>query len=222
MVSSWSTNARPGEGQQMLKFKVFRRLDPTTFTATAHDGPRPLAPGQLNTFPVSLQVHPGDFIGLNSANAAEVSNACFYPTSQNGDVYGRTGDLSDGDNGTFAGGPVMARINVSAVVEPSNQVTLGRLIRNIRKGTATEKVVVPNPGFLSISGNGVRKSAIGSVRPIVVTSAGTIKVPIRAKGKKLKRLNAKGAVKVAPTITFTPTDGTPRSVALRVKLLKKT
>ena len=108
-----------------------------------------------------------------------------------------------------------------ASVAAADNFTLGQLGKNTRNGTASQKVFVPNPGTLSVAGKGVAKPK-ATKTAVKVTSARTVKLPIQATGKKRKRLNSKGAVKVAPTITFTPTGGAPRSVALRVKLLKKT
>ena len=79
---------------------------------------------------------------------------------------------------------------------------------------------MPNPGTLTVSGGGVRKA--GARKAVKVTTAGTVKLPIRAKGKKRKHLNSKGAVKLRPTVTYTPTDGATRSASLRVRLKKKT
>jgi hypothetical protein len=223
MVSSWSTYASPDEGQ-LLAFKVFRRTATAEFKQLFHDGPQLLAPAQLNTFPVTIPVRAGDLIGVNPANAGPgVTIACVFIASGMGttEIYIRSGSLSDGETGTFNQVSSTNRVNVSAVLEPNNIFTLGQLGKNTRNGTATQKVFVPNPGTLRVVGKGVAKPTAAKTA-VKVTSARTVKVPIRATGTKRKRLNAKGAVKVAPTITFTPTDGAPRSVALRVKLLKKT
>ena len=223
MVTSWSTYASPDEGQ-LLAFKVVRRTATAEFRQLFHDGPRLLAPAQLNTFPVTIPVRAGDLIGVNPTNAGpDVTIACVFPASGMGttEIYIRSGNLSDGETGTFNQVNSTNRVNASAVLEPNNIFTLGHLGRDARKGTATEKVFVPNPGTLRVVGKGVGKAS--SARTAIrMNAARTVKLPIRATGKKLKRLNAKGAVKVAPTITFTPIDGRPRSVALRVKLLKKT
>jgi len=54
-VTSWSTNAAAaGVGQQMLEMKIFRKVaEPLTYKVVGHDGPHPITPGVLNSFPTS-------------------------------------------------------------------------------------------------------------------------------------------------------------------------
>jgi hypothetical protein len=94
-VTSWSTNAAAGDGQ-MLTFKVFRKTgEPATYQAVGHDGPRPLTPSVINTFPTSIPVHAGDVIGLNDENAISVPNACDFFVSGETSLY-YIGSLADG------------------------------------------------------------------------------------------------------------------------------
>ena len=67
--------------------------------------------------------------------------ACVFIASGMGttEIYIRSGTLSDGETGTFDQVSSSNRVNVSAVVEPSNVFTLGRLGRNTRKGTAVRR-----------------------------------------------------------------------------------
>src|SRR5690349_11974391 len=62
-------NAAVGAGQT-LKLKVFRYLHGSIYLVVAHDGPRSLTPGVINTFEVSIPVQAGDVIGLNDQNAS--------------------------------------------------------------------------------------------------------------------------------------------------------
>jgi len=220
-LTSWSHFATTGDGQ-MLKMKVFRKVgEPNTYQAVVHDGPRNLAPGVVNTFTTSLAVRAGDILGNNSANAGEVFNACLFdhPGPDVLDEHReRPGDLADGQSGAFDLTDNYY-VNVSAEVTPVNTFTLGAITRNKKKGTATESATVPNPGSLTVSGNGVK--AAGAGKAVSVTAAGTVQLPIRAKGKKKKKLNTKGKVKVRPTITYTPIGGNPSSQSIKVKLKKK-
>jgi hypothetical protein len=59
-ISSWSTQAAAGAGQE-LAFKVFRP-EGVKFKVVAHDA-RALTPNTLNTFAVSIPVEAGDLIG---------------------------------------------------------------------------------------------------------------------------------------------------------------
>jgi hypothetical protein len=51
--------------------------------------------------------------------------------------------------------------------------------------------------------------------------AGSAHLVIKAKGKKRKKLNATGKVKLNVTITYTPTNGKPATQSTKVKLKKE-
>jgi hypothetical protein len=117
-VTSWSTNAAAGAGQ-MLTMKIFRKVgEPATYMVVGHDGPRPLAPSSVNTFPASIPVEAGDVLGLNDVNASFATpNACLFDAP--GDrVEEREGDLPDGASGDFDIVESDFRLNVTAEIEP--------------------------------------------------------------------------------------------------------
>jgi hypothetical protein len=216
-IVSWSTNASI-ETNQLYTLKVFRRLGPTEFKVITHDGPRPLIPGTLNTFPVNIAVQPGDIIGLNF-HQGPASSACeFVATSA--DVYhDHTGSLADGESASDFITNNDYRVNVSAVVKPSNAITLGKARDNKRKGTATVAATVPGPGVLSVTGKGVKAATAGGGK--AVTAPGTVKLTIKPVGKSKKRLASTGKAKANPKITFTPTDGDPNGLVKRLTLIKR-
>lgn len=219
---SWSHNASAGP-DQLLTLKLFRKVaDPTTYMAVAHDGPRPLTGGTVNTFAVSIPVQPGDVLGLNTTSPVASTGALFQVPGQK--FLFRTSGLADGDSGAFTvGGSPMnidSRLNVSAVIQPSNSFALGAITRNKKKGTARLTVQVPNPGELSVTGKGVKASAAGAAASPTVT-AGTVQLRIAAKGKKRRKLKETGKVKLKPTITYTPTGGDPSSQSAAVRLKKR-
>ena len=120
-ITSWSTNAAEGAGQQ-LEFKVFRYVSgpngsqESTYMVVAHDL-ETLIPGKINTFAVNLPVQPGDVIGLNDVNASAYPSAAYFATPGIGDrdlEHIEKGDLADGSSGTFV--PTNERLNVSAEV----------------------------------------------------------------------------------------------------------
>jgi subtilisin-like proprotein convertase family protein len=124
-------------------------------------------------------------------------------------------DDSMGDDGSIANG-------WSLDIKLSNVFTLGAISRNKKKGTATLKVNVPNPGELALSGKGLTTArAAGAVVAKTVPTAGEVKLLIRARGKKKRRLNETGKVKVKPTITYTPTGGDPSTQSRDLKLKKR-
>jgi hypothetical protein len=225
-ITSWSTNAADGAGQ-MLTLKIFRLVSGDTYRVIAHDGPRDLVGGAVNTFQVNIGVLPGDLIGLNTANAASVPNACDFsdpafvsPTDRN---RNHIGDVPDGGTQDFPppGGSV-THTNVRAVVKPINSFTLGALARNKKKGIATLSVDVPAPGELALSGKGVKGAAAAGARiSKAVTAPGTATLTIKAKGKAQKRLRKTGRARLKATVTYTPTDGDPAIQTLKVTLKKK-
>jgi hypothetical protein len=219
VITSWSHNAGDGTGMT-LTFKVFRHFGGALFTAVGHSGPFPLLPSTINTFPTNIPVSGGDIIGLRIPTAT-AGVAC------DADVPGEPGelttatDLADGQSGGFAPSAPFYRVNVTAVFQPSNSFTLGQVTRNVKKGTASVSVDVPNPGELTVSGKGVKAASAGARIATTVSAPGTATVTIRAKGKQRKTLNSSGKVKVKPLITYTPTGGDALTQQLKVKLRKR-
>ena len=114
-LTSWSHNAAADVGQE-LTMKVFRKVaDPLTYKVVAHDGPRPLTPSIVNTFPTSLSVKAGDVLGNNSKSP--VDNGSYFPVPGESPISFSPG-LADGQTETFAVEAVDARLNISAVLEP--------------------------------------------------------------------------------------------------------
>ena len=218
-LTSWSHNAAADVGQE-LTMKVFRKVaDPLTYTVVGHDGPRPLTPGIVNTFQTSLPVKAGDVLGNNSKSPAD--NASYFPAPGESFIDIQPG-LADGQTGTFvlrAADPL--RLNVSAVLEPTNTFTLGQITRHKAKGTATLAVTVPNPGDLTVGGKGVKSAGGGTAVTSKAVSGGPVTLTIRAKGKKKRKLNDTGKVKVKPKITYTPAGGAPSTQSIKVKLRKR-
>ncbi len=212
-ITSWSHNAAADSGQTMT-FKVFRRVTGSTYMVVGHDGPRSLTGGAVNTFPANIGVKPGDVIGL-FFSVAPPAKAWFFAAP---DAFlRRNGNLADGQSGVFDPDPDR-RLNVTAVFVPTNVFTLRGVNLHRKKGTATLKVNVPNPGELVLSGNGVK--GVGASRAVAVTAPGIARLPIRAKGKKRETLNETGRVRVKLKITYTPTGGDPSTQSRKLKLRK--
>jgi hypothetical protein len=212
-ITSWGTDAAVAGG--MVTMKVFRKVaDPATYMAVGHDGPRTLT-GGVNTFAgINVPVRAGDVLGLYTV--AEAGCGLDAPGDT---LYFRLGDLADGQSGAFTSLPDF-RLNISAVVAPSNSFTFGGLQRNKRKGTATLTVDVPNPGELIGSGNGI-SAAAAAVISKTVTAPGAVTLTIKARGKKKRKLNETGKVKVTLNVSYTPTGGDPSTQSRKLKLKKK-
>jgi len=212
VISSWSHNAAPA-ASGALTFKVFRKTeDPATYRVVSHDGPRELTPGTLNTFPVNMPVQAGDVIGINSAVPA--STACnFFDPTENPLI--RSGNLGDNESGDFMN-QSQKDVNVSAVVSASNSFAFSYPKYKKKTGIAKLPVSVPNPGELTVSGNGVKTARARSA--MSVTAPGTVRVTVRAQGKKLKKLRRTGKVSVNVALTYTPIGGDPNTRSIKLQL----
>jgi DNA-binding beta-propeller fold protein YncE len=144
----------------------------------------------------------------------------------------------DGQFGAPAGAGVDCRGNVYVVEQnyrvqkfgepgtrnppcPSNEFSFGKVKKNKRKGTASLTVVVPGPGQLVLTGKGLKRSQAGAARERASAAASSVKLLIKAKGKKGRKLGRTGRVKVRPKVTYTPTNGDPNAKSRRLKLVKR-
>jgi hypothetical protein len=209
-ITSWSTNSSGDDATYV--FKVFRRTtDPDVFQVIAHAPPRDLTFG-LNTVPVNIAVRSGDMIGINQSGGL---NSCTFSLPGDG-VLTRTGSLSDGGSGAFT--PVNdVRLNLSAVLVPSNAFSLVAIARDLQLGTATMTVNASNPGVLTISGKGMKKRNASKN----VAVAGNVVFKIAAVGAKKRKLLRTGQVSLAITMTFFPSGGEPAATNLTLKLKRK-
>ena len=87
------------------------------------------------------------------------------------------------------------------LVKARNHFTIGKLKRNRKKGTATLTIAIPEPGTIVASGKGIKKATVRAAK------GGSVKVPLKAVGKSLKRLKAKGKLKAKLKIAYSPVGG---------------
>jgi hypothetical protein len=122
----------------------------------------------------------------------------------------------------WAAGDMGPAGNFRLTLQPtSNKLTFGKLKRNAKKGTAVLPVGVPGPGKLALAGKGVKGQTAGARAS--VKAAGTVKLRVRAKGKKRAALLARGKVGLKLRIKFTPGGdpaGDPRTTRRKVKLIQ--
>jgi hypothetical protein len=214
-ITSWSTSAG-ANGNQFFAMKAYRKVfDPAIFMAVGHEGPHQLAPDVLNTFSANLVVKPGDVLGLSRGPA---NSNCAFSAPGDTALQSAFTDLSDGQGAAFNPVPD-SRVNISAVITPTNTFSFGDRSFNKKKGTETLAVNVPNPGVVALSGKGVKAASARS--SATVPAAGATKLPIRATGKKRKTLDKKGKVKLAVNVTYTPTGGDPITQSTKATLKKK-
>jgi PASTA domain/IPT/TIG domain len=151
VVTSWSTNATAGEGQQ-LTFKVIRPVGAIgKFTIIAHDGPRTLTPSTLNTFSTALPIQAGDLIMTNDVNATDaLPSACLFETGNFEDAVVYTaGDAPDGSTIEAEDEPEFGvRFNLTATILGAPTVTaLSATGGSIKGGTA---VVLTGSNFADV------------------------------------------------------------------------
>jgi hypothetical protein len=211
VISSWSHHAATGSAP--LAFKVYRPLGGSTYQVVAHDGPRPLTSGAVNTFSgLHIPVQPGDVIGLHTGAA---STACHFNAPGESYLY-RSGDLPDGQQGSFLLNDG-EYLNVSALVEPDNRITVSGIKRKKRRGTARVTLSIPNPGELHLLGKSVRIRGAHNLQ----VGPGSLSFVIGTLGFAKEKLLARGKVRVEVQIVYAPTGGTGVTQKLPVKLRKQ-
>ena len=211
VISSWSHHAATGSAP--IGFKVYRPAGGSTYTVVAHDGPRPLTSGAVNTFSgLHIPVQPGDVIGLHTGAAP---TACHFSAPGESYLF-RSGDLSDGQQGSFVlnSGEYL---NVSALVEPDNRVTVSGIKRKKKRGTARITLNIPNPGDLHLLGKAVRVRGAHNLH----VTPGPLSFVIGTLGFAKEKLLARGKVRVEVQIVYAPTGGTGVTQKQPVKLLKQ-
>ena len=103
-------------------------------------------------------------------------------------------------------------------LQPSNALTLGKIKKNKKKGTATLSVKLPQPsvGSLTLKGKGLKTVTTA------VTGQSQLKLKIAAKSKKIRKaLKKKGKRKVKVEVTYTPTGNAAATQSRTTKLVKK-
>jgi hypothetical protein len=213
-ITAWSTVTTANTGQEM-RLKIFRPLGGNDYLAVSHDGPHPLTPAASNRFPVDLPVKSGDVLGVNTDGTPNIVGCRFdVPGDQSWTSFPES--PQDGESATFTE-VSDSRLNLTAEFEPTNAFSLASTTRNKKKGRATITVNVPGPGTVFLSGKGSRPQQASLATP----TGGALSVVVVARGKVAKKLRKRGRARVSPTITFTPTGGTPASQSQTLKLVKK-
>ena len=215
-VTSWRFNDTFANNH--ISLRVLREVDNGVFTGISTSAAQTSVIGTNGPFATSLPIRAGDSVGLeadsggggflNNATPADFLDEFWFPPLADGETRSGTGENHE--------------VLVQAAVEPTNIFTIsGVLARNKKKGTATVGVgPFPNPGSLAITpgqGANLAETAVSKT----VTAGQTVKFLVRAVGKKRKKLNKKGKVKVTATFTYTPNFGAPSTPTTKIKLKKK-
>jgi Tol biopolymer transport system component len=97
-----------------------------------------------------------------------------------------------------------------------NDFTFGKVKKNAKKGTAKLTVNVPGAGDLELAQSKKVKGADKRA-----PSEGSVKLPVKPKGKAKQKLADKGKAKVKAEVTYTPDGGEPITKSKPVKLKLK-
>jgi predicted outer membrane repeat protein len=102
-------------------------------------------------------------------------------------------------------------------LQPSTAFKLGKLKRNKKKGTAKQLVILPLPdaGSVTIKGKGLK------TKTRQVTGGANLKLPVIAKGKTRKALNASGKAKIKAKVIYNATGNAAATIKRKLKLLKR-
>jgi hypothetical protein len=212
-ITTWTTYGGPTGGVSET-MKILRlTAAPATYQVVGHSGPQPVSANGTagNTFTAKIPVKPGDVLGANAAS--------YCVLDVPGEQYGyHVGGLADGQQAPFGLGNNF-RLNIQATFVPENGFQVRSVRRNRNKGTATLAFDLSNPGVLTATGRGATARSIGAHTSKTV-GAGVARLVIKAKGKKRRKLNQDGTVKVPVSITYTPTGGDPNTQGFPLVLKK--
>lgn len=216
MVVRW--RIRVGDSTRVTNLRIVRPLGGGLFTGAGTSGSVTPPTAATTSYGVLLPIRIGDYIGIDCCNPGVFEpDAEFF-------VTGNAAVRNEWQPGLANGGAGRAplrtngyEIAVNAQINPISTFTLDTIRPNRRKGTATITANVPNPGELSGSGRGVNAAVISRK----VRAPGRVRLLIKAKGKKKRKLNSTGKVKLRPEITYTPTGGSANTQSVNLKLIKR-
>ncbi len=249
VLTSWRFHSSGDAAAGAVRLKIFRYTGTgLVFKVLSESSLKTLAPDTSYDFKERIPVDQGDLLGLTAVGDAEVG-ITVPGTPQNQLAQFGGGDIPPGQTGTATIAWPNLRPSVAATVESDAdgdgfgddtqdkcpvdrttqalcQFSFGSLKRNTKRGTAVLPVTVPGAGTLSLSGRGVASQQASTSRAAsaggrAVSSASTVKLVVKGKGKKKKTLNETGKVKLNLAITYTPAGGDPSTQSMKVKLKKK-
>jgi hypothetical protein len=249
VITAWQHMANPSGGDGRLL--VWKGPPVSPLTLAARSGVEIFTGGQFQSFPTRVPVSPGEVLGLrvHSMNAGctfftgagdTAIGTGGAPDIAPGESMMTTSTLSnqrvnvsatlefDFDGDGF-GDETQDRCRAPGPNDgcPSNTFSFGKVKKNKGRGTAILTVVVPGPGTVVLTGKGLalqRPAGVSGTEKVaarIVDSAGKVNLKVRSKGKKKRKLNRTGKVKVRGNVTYTPTGGEPNTEAKQIKLVKR-
>ena len=208
---------RVGDSTRVTNLRIIRPLGDGFFTGAGTSAPVTPPINTTTSYKVQLPIRIGDYIGIDCCNPPP--GAEFFVNGVPAIRNEWQPSLADGGPGRP---PVLTNLyEVALNADIASTFSVDAIRRNKKKGTATLTVTVAHAGELTGAGKGV-KVANAAVISKTVSAPGSVRLLIKAKGKKKKRLNSTGKVKVKPKITYTPTGGEPGTRSVKVMLKKNT
>jgi hypothetical protein len=180
-----------------------------------------LPSGGTFSFPASLAIHAGDYLGFNtSSTRANQGTPC---TTQQYGFLNAVSVLPDSDAYETADGSSTCELLVNAVVKPSSTFKVAKGLK-VKLAKVLLNVDVPGPGELTATGKGVKASSAGGPSASVsqrVKQAGEVQLKIKLTRDTSQKLRNKGKATLKVKIKFAPTGGTPSTQKRKLKLKLK-
>lgn len=212
---------RVGDSTRVTNLRIIRPLGNGLFTGAGTSASVTPPIHATTSYGVQLPIRIGDYIGLDCCNPAIFApEAEFFVTDGAAIRNEWQPRLADGQAGRAPLRTNSYEIALNSEIHPTSAFTLEAITHTKSKGTATIAAKVPNPGELTGSGRGV-KVANAAVTSKQVSAPGSVRLLIKAKGRKKRKLNSTGKVKVWPEITYTPTGGSASTQSMKVRLIKR-
>jgi hypothetical protein len=212
---------RVGDSTRVTNLRIIRPVGGVLFTGAGTSPPVTPPTAATSSYGVHLPIRIGDYIGLDCCNPGIFEpDAEFFVTGNAAVRNEWQPRLADSGAGRAPLRTNGYEIAINAQINPTSTFAFDGITRNKRKGTAKITAVVPNPGQLIGSGRGVTvdNARVGGRK---VRAPGRVRLLIEAKGRKQRKLNSTGKVRVRPVITFTPTGGSASTQSVKVKLTKR-
>jgi len=153
--------------------------------------------------------------GVDVPCATAVDADHVYWTDLRRDTIGRANlDGSGIDRNFITGAKQPCGIAIDSL--GADEFGFGKVKRNKRKGTAKLTVLVPRAGAVELAASKTVKGAAKRAE-----GEGSVKLPIKPKGKSKKKLNKRGKANVKAEVTYTPDGGAASTQATSVKLKKR-
>jgi hypothetical protein len=158
----------------------------------------------------------------NGGPTQTLAPAAASPVVDQGTDLGPTSDqrgvVRPIDLPTIANAPGGDGSDIGAVeLQPSHDLTIGKLKKNKAKGTATLEVTLPGPsaGTLTLGGKGLKSQTKA------IAGQTSLKLKVIATGSTLKALRKRGKRKVKIKVTYTPTGNSALTKTRSTKLIRK-